>query len=162
MIQQISFLVTLLVAAYFLRKRVLFIRSNIRLGKKNEINDRIGDRFQNMLLVAFGQRKMFKKLIPALLHFFIYIGFLVINLEVLEFIIDGVAGTHRIFAPFLGSFYTVLMNIFEFLAVAVLTACVIFLIRRNVLKVKRFQSADFSPCGGHRVPPSDSSSSLGP
>jgi len=144
MIQQISFLVTLLVATYFLRKRVLFIRSNIRLGKKNELNDRKGDRLQNMLLVAFGQRKMFKKLIPALLHFFVYFGFLVINLEVLEFIIDGLAGTHRIFAPSLGSFYTVLMNIFEFLAVAVLTACVIFLIRRNVLKVPRFQSAEMT------------------
>ncbi len=144
MIQQIAFLVTLGLAVFFVRKRVLFIRGNIRMGKKAEINDRKGERMQNMLLVAFGQRKMFKKLIPATLHFFIYIGFLVINLEVLEFVIDGLAGTHRIFAPFLGSFYTVLMNIFEFLAVAVLTACVFFLIRRNVLKVKRFQSAEMT------------------
>ncbi len=144
MIQQIAFLVTLGVAVFFIRKRVLFIRGNIRMGKKAEINDRKGERLQNMLLVAFGQKKMFKKLIPATLHFFIYIGFLVINLEVLEFVIDGLAGTHRIFAPFLGDFYTVLMNTFEFLAVAVLTACVIFLIRRNVLKVKRFQSAEMT------------------
>jgi heterodisulfide reductase subunit C len=144
MIQQISFLITLLVAAYFIRKRVLFIRGNINLGRKNEINDRKGDRLQNMLLVAFGQKKMFKNLIPAFFHLCIYVGFLVINLEVLEFIIDGLAGTHRIFAPFLGDFYTVLMNIFEFLAVAVLTACVVFLIRRNVLKVKRFQSAEMT------------------
>ena len=144
MIQQIAFLVTFGLAVFFVRKRVLFIRGNIRMGKKAEINDRKGERMQNMLLVAFGQRKMFKKLIPATLHFFIYIGFLVINLEVLEFVIDGLAGTHRIFAPFLGSFYTVLMNIFEFLAVAVLTACVFFLIRRNVLKVKRFQSAEMT------------------
>jgi heterodisulfide reductase subunit C len=97
-----------------------------------------------MLLVAFGQRKMFKNVIPAILHLFIYIGFLVINLEVLEFIIDGLAGTHRIFAPYLGGFYTVLMNVFEFLAVAVLTACVIFLIRRNVIKVPRFQSTELT------------------
>ncbi len=144
MIQQIAFLITLGLAVYFIRKRVLFIRNNIRLGKKAEINDRKGERWQNMILVAFGQRKMFKKLIPATLHFFIYVGFLVINLEVLEFVIDGLAGTHRIFAPYLGSFYSVLMNIFEFLAVAVLTACVAFLIRRNVLKVKRFQSAEMT------------------
>jgi ferredoxin len=144
MIQQIAFLITLGLAVFLIRKRVLFIRGNIRMGKKAEINDRKGERLQTMLLVAFGQKKMFKKLIPATLHFFIYIGFLVINLEVLEFIIDGLAGTHRIFAPYLGSFYTVLMNIFEFLAVAVLTACVIFLIRRNVLKVQRFQSVEMT------------------
>ena len=144
MIQQIAFLVTLGLAVFFIRKRVLFIRGNIKMGKKAEIADRKGERLQNMLLVAFGQKKMFKKLIPATLHFFIYIGFLVINLEVLEFVIDGLAGTHRIFAPYLGGFYTVLMNIFEFLAVAVLTACVIFLIRRNILKVQRFQSAEMT------------------
>src|SRR5688572_33150739 len=84
MIQQIAFLVTLGLAVFFIRKRVLFIRGNIRMGKKAEINDRKGERLQNMLLVAFGQKKMFKKLIPATLHFFIYIGFLIINLEVLE------------------------------------------------------------------------------
>ena len=73
-----------------------------------------------MLLVAFGQKKMFKRFTPAILHFFIYVGFLIINLEVLEFVIDGIAGTHRIFAPYLEAFYNVLMNAFEFLAVAVL------------------------------------------
>jgi ferredoxin len=144
MIQQIVFLIILAAAAFFIWKRAGFIRSNIRLGKKVDIRDRKGDRLRNMVLVAFGQKKMFKKFIPAFLHFFIYVGFLVINLEVLEFVIDGLAGTHRIFAPYLGGFYTVLMNIFEFLAVAVLTSCVIFLIRRNILKVKRFQSAEMT------------------
>ena len=71
-----------------------------------------------MFLVAFGQKKMFKRFIPAFLHFFIYVGFLVINLEVLEFVIDGLMGTHRIFAPYLGGFYHGLMNGFEFLAVS--------------------------------------------
>ena len=75
---------------------------------------------------------------------FIYVGFLVINLEVLEFVIDGLAGTHRIFAPYLGGFYNVLMNIFEFLAVAVLLACVVFLIRRNIVKVPRFWSNEMT------------------
>jgi len=143
-VQQILFLITLGVAIFFIRKRVLFIRKNIDLGKAAKIDDRKNERFQNMLLIAFGQKKMFKKIIPAFLHLFIYIGFLVINLEVLEFVIDGLAGTHRIFAPYLGSFYNLLMNVFEFLAVAVLVACVAFLIRRNVLKVARFQSAEMA------------------
>jgi len=91
-----------------------------------------------MLLVAFGQQKMFKRIIPALLHLFVYVGFIIINLEVLEFVLDGILGTHRLFAPFLGSFYLAAMNFFEFLAVAVLFSCIVFLIRRNILKVERF------------------------
>ena len=144
MIQQLLFLITLGVATFFIRKRVIRIRSNINLGKAQVINDRKPERFQNMMLVAFGQKKMFKRFIPATLHFFIYIGFLVINLEVLEFVIDGLAGTHRIFAPYLGRFYNVLMNTFEFLAIAVLLACVVMLIRRNVLRLKRFWSAEMT------------------
>ena len=144
MIQQILFFIILAAAGYFIAKRIGFIRSTINLGKKADINDRKDERIKNVLLVAFGQKKMFKKFIPAFLHLFIYVGFLVINLEVLEFVIDGLAGTHRIFAPYLGSFYTVLMNIFEFLAVAVLTACVIFLIRRNFVKVRRFTLPDLT------------------
>ncbi|MCD9016360.1 (Fe-S)-binding protein [Parachryseolinea silvisoli] len=144
MIQQALFVITLGVAIYFIRKRVLRLWANIGLGKDRVINDQPGERLSNMVLVAFGQKKMFKKFIPAILHLFIYVGFVVINLEVLEFIIDGVAGTHRIFAPYLGGFYTVLMNIFEFLALAVLLACVFFLIRRNVLKIKRFHAAELT------------------
>ncbi len=138
MIQQIAFVLTLAAAVFIIARRVGTIRKNIRLGRKPLADDRPQERLKNMTLVAFGQKKMFKRFIPAILHLFIYVGFLVINLEVLEFVIDGLAGTHRIFAPYLGSFYTVLMNIFEFLAVAVLLSCVIFLIRRNVIKVKRF------------------------
>lgn len=137
-IQQLAFTAVLLVAAFFIRKRVLRLRDNVRLGKQHPVNDRKGERWRNVLLIAFGQKKMFKRPIPAVLHFLIYVGFLVINIEVLEFVIDGLAGTHRVFAPFLGGFYGVLMNVFEFLAVAVLVACVVFLLRRNVLKVPRF------------------------
>ncbi len=143
-VQQILFLVTLVVAFILIRKRVMRIKSNVQLGKKTGVADRPRERWQNVLLVAFGQKKMFKRIIPAFLHFWIYAGFLIINLEVLEFIIDGLLGTHRVFAPFLGSIYPVLMNFFEFLAVAVLLACVIFLIRRNVLKIKRFWSAEMT------------------
>ncbi|HEV8514970.1 MAG TPA: (Fe-S)-binding protein [Cyclobacteriaceae bacterium] len=143
-LQQILFIIILGAAGFFIRKRVLRIRDNIRLGKKKEITDHKNERLSNMLLVAFGQKKMFKRIIPASLHFLIYAGFLIINLEVLEFIIDGIFGTHRIFAPYLGSFYNVAMNFFEFLAVAVLIACISFLIRRNVLKIPRFWSAEMT------------------
>lgn len=138
MIQQIAFIITLAAAIYFLGRRITKIRQNLRLGKDTGPVNRAGERIKNMLLVAFGQKKMFKRFVPAILHLFVYVGFLVINLEVLEFVIDGLAGTHRIFAPYLGKFYTALMNIFEFLAVAVLLSCVFFLIRRNTLKLRRF------------------------
>ena len=110
LLQQILFLISLGVAGFFIRKRVLQIRSTIALGKKMTLTGPSQERIKNVLLVAFGQKKMFKKWIPAVLHFFIYAGFLIINLEVLEFIIDGLAGTHRIFAPYLGVFYHFLMN----------------------------------------------------
>jgi len=87
-LQQILFILTLGTAGFFIRKRVLRIRNNIRLGKKKEITDHKNERLSNMLLVAFGQKKMFKRIIPASLHFLIYVGFLVINLEVLEFMIN--------------------------------------------------------------------------
>lgn len=112
------------------------------MGKPETRNDQPDKRWKTMALVAFGQQKMFKKIIPATLHFFVYVGFLVINLEVLEFVIDGIFGTHRIFAPFLGGVYTAAMNVFEFLAFAVLLSCVIFLIRRNIVKVPRFKKPE--------------------
>ena len=144
MLQQVAFLFILVAAGFLVRRRVLFIRNNIRLGKPNVIQDRPNERWRNMILVAFGQKKMFKRPIPAVLHFLIYAGFLIINLEVLEFIIDGLAGTHRIFAPLMGSLYPLLMNMFELLAMGVLTACVIFLIRRFVLRIPRFWSAEMT------------------
>ncbi|GMQ28843.1 4Fe-4S dicluster domain-containing protein [Algoriphagus confluentis] len=135
---QLAFLLILGVAGYILSNRIKFLRRNILLGKGETRNDQPEKRWQTMLLVAFGQQKMFARLIPAFLHLLIYVGFLVINLEVLEFILDGILGTHRLFAPVLGGAYTVAINIFEFLAVAVLISCVAFLIRRNVMKVDRF------------------------
>lgn len=143
-VQQIAFLITLGIATFIIRKRVLRIRSNIQLGKKVTATDRKNERWRNVLLIAFGQKKMFKRPIPAILHFFIYAGFLIINLEVLEFVLDGLLGTHRLFALFLGSFYSILMNCFEWLAMAVLLACVFFLIRRNILRLPRFQSVELN------------------
>ena len=138
MAEQIIFIVVVLTAGYVFFNRVRFVVNNIRLGKKLKIDDHPGARFRNLLLIAFGQKKMFKRPVPAILHLFVYVGFLVINIEVLEFVIDGITGSHRVFSSYLGSFYTVLMNVFEFLAVGVLVSCIFFLIRRNILKIRRF------------------------
>ncbi|WP_339816247.1 (Fe-S)-binding protein [uncultured Imperialibacter sp.] len=135
---QIAFLAILAVAGFMLFGRIRQIRKNILLGRSIDRSDRKSERWKTMLLVAFGQRKMFKRFIPAFFHFFIYAGFLIINLEVLEFVLDGILGTHRLFAPLLGSIYGGAINFFEFLALAVLVACVVFLIRRNILRVPRF------------------------
>lgn len=143
-LQQTLFLLVVALATFMLFKRIGFIRSSINLGKPESRADHKSARLKNMLLVAFGQKKMFKKPLPALLHLFVYLGFILINIEVLEFIIDGLAGTHRIFAPYLGSFYSFLMNFFEFLAVGVLLSCVIFLVRRNVVRVSRFHKAEMT------------------
>ncbi|MDN4166112.1 (Fe-S)-binding protein [Cytophagales bacterium LB-30] len=143
-LSQIAFIAVLGVAIYFLYKRISRIKKNIQLGKALDRSGNTSERMKTMLLVAFGQQKMFKRIIPAILHLFIYVGFLIINLEVLEFVIDGLFGTHRFFAPYLGSFYGVLMNGFEVLVALVLFSCVAFLVRRNVLKVPRFQSAEMT------------------
>src|SRR5690606_4129234 len=144
LVQQILFVIILAATGYVVWRRARGIARNIRMGQGELQTDRPGERLRNMLLVAFGQKKMFKRPWPAILHFFVYIGFLVINIEILEFIVDGIAGTHRIFAPYLGGLYPVLMNIFEFLAVAVLASCAIFLLRRNVAKVRRFWSREMT------------------
>ncbi len=143
-IQQIAFVLVLVIAAWFLIRRIKHIRASIRLGKDADLSDNSSERWKTMLLVAFGQKKMFKRIIPAFLHLLIYVGFIVINIEVLEFVLDGLSGNHRLFAPFLGDVYPVLMNLFEFLAVAVLFSCVIFLIRRNILRVPRFTSREMT------------------
>ena len=135
---QLAFVLILGVAGFILSKRIQFLRRNILLGKAETRNDQPENRWKAMFLVALGQQKMFKRWVPAFLHLLIYVGFLVINLEVLEFVLDGLLGTHRLFAPLLGGAYTVAINVFEFLAVAVLVSCVAFLVRRNVMKVERF------------------------
>ncbi len=143
-ISQVMFIVVLGIATYFLINRIKRIKENISLGKDIHRSDRPSERWKTMLLVAFGQKKMFKRPFPAFMHLLIYIGFIVINLEVLEFIIDGLFGSHRIFAPYLGGLYTVAINIFEFLAVSVIIACIVFLIRRNIGKLKRFSGEEMT------------------
>lgn len=140
-ISQIAFVLVMGFFGFLIYKRIIQITKNIRLGRDEEIKPD-AQRWNNLLLIAFGQKKMFKNIIPAIFHFFIYVGFILINIEVLEIILDGILGTHRLFAPFLGSFYSLLISFFEILAVLVILACVIFLIRRNLLKVKRFKKPE--------------------
>ena len=114
---------------------------NIKLGQDVNRSDNSNLRWKNMAMIALGQSKMVKKPIAGILHLIVYIGFVVINLEVLEIIIDGLFGTHRIFAP-LGLTYNILIGTFEILAFLVLAAVIIFWIRRNTIKLKRFISSD--------------------
>jgi ferredoxin len=141
-IPQIIFIVIVAFSVWFFTKKIRQIRRNILLGKDVALIDRPGERWKNMVLFALGQKKMFRNPLVAVMHFFIYAGFIIINIEVLEIMLDGIFGTHRLFAGYGGVIYPWLINSFEFLAVAVLLSCVIFLIRRNVVKVKRLASHD--------------------
>jgi heterodisulfide reductase subunit C len=143
-IQQILFVLIFALAVYLFTRKVRQIRRNIFLGKTKQVDDRKGERWRSVLLLAFGQKKMFRNWIPAVLHFFVYAGFIIINIEILEIILDGLTGTHRMFAPLLGPVYNVLIGCFEVLAVLVIIGCAIFLIRRNILKVKRFQDREMT------------------
>ncbi|WP_159468628.1 (Fe-S)-binding protein [Dyadobacter sp. 3J3] len=138
-IQQILFLAILGIVGWLVFKRASLIRNTILLGRDENRTDQPALRFATMLRIAFGQKKMFDRPLIGLMHFVVYAGFLLINIEVLEIVLDGILGKHRLFAPFLGSFYTFLIGFFEFLAVGVLVTCTIFLIRRTFLKVERFQ-----------------------
>jgi len=137
LIQQIIFIICASVAIYFFARKVGEVRRNILLGRDEDLTDRAGERWRNVLLLALGQRKMFKRPVPAILHFFVYAGFILINIEVLEILIDGILGTERIFQSPLGGFYNFVIGFFEILAVLTLVAVISFLIRRNVMKVRR-------------------------
>ena len=123
-------------------KNVKKIYRNINLGISSDRTDNKKTRLIQMLRIAFGQSKMIDKPIVGLLHIVVYVGFLVINIELLEIIVDGALGTHRVFAPFLGSFYDFLIAFFEIFAFLVIVSVVIFWIRRNMLNIKRFLSLE--------------------
>ena len=120
---QIIFTALLATAVFIFIKRVKQIRKNVLLGKDDVDSSNSSQRKKNMFLIAFGQKKMFKRPVPAFLHLMVYVGFLIVNVELLEIIADGLTGGHRVFAPILGSFYPILINFFEFLAVLVLLSC---------------------------------------
>lgn len=141
-VQQILFILLAGGAGLFFFTRAKKIYRNIFLGAKETINDNKAQRWRNVLLLAFGQKKMFRNPLIGVLHFFVYAGFIIINIEMLEIVLDGILGTHRLFAPYLGGLYNFLINSFEILAVLVIVPCAIFLVRRNIIKLKRFVSKD--------------------
>ncbi len=141
---QIIFLILLSIAGYLLIKKAKTIWDNIQLGRKVDRSDQPKERWKQVFFIALGQKKMFKKPIPAVLHIMVYVSFLIVNLELLEIVLDGIFGTHRLFQPYLGSLYPILLNSFEFLAVLVIVSCAAFLYRRNVSKVKRFHKEEMS------------------
>ena len=124
-------------------KNLRKIINNINLGKDAGEFGNKKARWKNVLFIAFGQKKMFKKPIVAVLHLIVYIGFVIINIEIIEIILDGILGTHRIlYSPNWAGLYQFLINSFEILAVLVVLACIIFLIRRNIIRIKRFSSKE--------------------
>ena len=142
-IDNILFAVILILGIGFFAKNVIKLKRNINLGRDVNRNDNPSARWKNMAMIALGQSKMVKRPIAGFLHIIVYVGFVIINLEVLEIIIDGLFGTHRIFS-FLGGLYGFLIGSFEILAVLVLFAVIVFWIRRNVIKLKRFASSDLN------------------
>jgi heterodisulfide reductase subunit C len=143
LLPNILFFIILVVGVGFFTQNVKRIIRNIKLGKAVDRSDRKSERWSTTLMVAIGQSKMVKRPISGFLHIIVYLGFIIINIEVLEIIIDGLFGTHRIFA-FLGGFYNFLIGSFEILALLVIVAVVAFWIRRNAIKLQRFVSSDLN------------------
>ena len=142
-IPQFLFLFLLLFFSFILFKRVKTIKRNILLGnKKYKTSTKKETRLKNLILVAFGQSKMFKKMTPAILHLMIYSGFIIINIEIIEIILDGILGTHRIFNMIGMPYYNVFISIIEFFIILVLISCVIFLVRRNFMNINRLKSSE--------------------
>ena len=141
-IPQIAFAILLGMGFGLFAKSIKRIRRNILLGRDEDRSDDSSQRWTTMFKVAMGQTKMVVRPIAGTLHLIVYIGFILINIEVLEILIDGLFGTHRVFAPLLGGLYTAAISFFEILGVLVIIACVIFLWRRNVMKIGRFHSTE--------------------
>jgi len=144
MIQQIVFWVVSAVAIGLAIRQFGKVRRNILLGEDETISGDSGQRLKNMLLVAFGQKKMFKRIIPAVLHFILYVAFVITQIELLEIFIDGFFGQHRFFAPYLGGFYTFMISFIEVLSLGAFVATVIFLIRRNGLSIPRLKMSELN------------------
>ncbi len=140
-IDNIIFVILLIIAVWFFSRNVKKLIRNIKLGRPITRFDRPAERWKTVFRVALGQGKMGVRPIPAILHGFVYIGFLLINIEVMEILIDGIFGTHRIFG-FLGGFYKGMIGFFEVLALLTMISCIIFLIRRNIVHVKRFMNPE--------------------
>lgn len=142
-IAQILLFVLLVPTAFYIAARkLLTIRRNILLGQEEHLEGDQTQRWRNVLLIAFGQQKMFAKPIAAILHLFIYVAFLITQIELVEILVDGFFGQHRFFGHYLGSFYSFVISFIEILSVLALIATVAFLARRNLLKLPRFTKAE--------------------
>ena len=137
-IDNILFVTALILTIFLFSNNFKKILNNIRLGRAENRSDKPILRLKNMFRVAFGQGKMIRRPIAGILHLIVYIGFIIINIELLEIIVDGIFGTHRIFSQYFPEFYNILIGSFEILALLVLISVIIFWIRRNILKIKRF------------------------
>lgn len=144
MLQQIIFSIVTLGAFWWATQQFMKIRRNILLGKDEEVSDDSGARWRNVLLIAFGQKKMFKRWIPAVLHFFIYAAFVITQIELIEIFIDGFFGVHRFFADKIGGLYTFIISFIEILSVLAFVATFAFLARRNLLKIPRFMKSEMT------------------
>ena len=142
-IDNIIFVILLAAASWLFAKNAMKIRRNILLGKDINRNDRKSDRINSMIKVALGQSKMSVRPVAAIMHLLVYVGFVIINIEVIEILIDGIFGTHRVLS-FTGSLYDFLIASFEWLALGVIIGCIVFLARRNIIKLKRFLSSDLN------------------
>jgi heterodisulfide reductase subunit C len=142
MIQIIVFALLLILGIGFFTYNALKIRQNILLGRDIDRSGNSGDRWKTMLLVAFGQKKMFSRPIPALLHLVIYVSFVITQIELIEIIADGLSGNHRMFRDSLGNFYTFIISFIEILSVLTFIVTIAFLARRNMLKLPRFTMAE--------------------
>lgn len=151
-IQQILFVAALALTVWYITGRVKLISRAISLGRPEDRTDHAGERLRITLLVAFGQKKMFTNVLVGVMHFVIYVGFIIINLEILEIILDGVLGTHRLFAPYIAPVYPILIDVFEVLAFGVLAVCVVFLTRRFVTRVERLQAERHRELLGWSIP----------
>lgn len=121
----------------FFARNIRNLKRRIKLGRSVDLSDQPPKRWKNMARIALGQGKMVVRPVAGIMHIIVYLGFIIINIEVLEIILDGLLGTHRLFAP-LGSVYDVLIGSFEILAFLVIVAVVVFWLRRNVIRLKRF------------------------
>ena len=138
MLTSLIFVLVLGVTGWFAWKGYRRVWQNILLGKPETIGGQASERWRNVLLVALGQQKMFKNWLPAVLHLFIYVAFVVTQVELIEIFVDGLFGTHRFFAASLGGFYTFVISFIEILSVLAFVATIILLSRRNLLRVPRF------------------------
>lgn len=137
-IPNIIFAIILIYAILFFSKNIRSIVRNIYRGKPIDRSDQPAKRWGNVFRIALGQSKMVDRPISGILHIIVYVGFVVINIELIEIVLDGLLGTHRLFAPYMGSMYNVLIATFEVFAALVLISVVIYWLRRNAIKIKRF------------------------